>query len=291
MSEVILQILAGLSTAAVLFLVASGFTLVFGALRIINLAHGSVYLLGAFMMASVAGWLGGGDGTFWVSVLAAGLTAAGVGAVIELLLLRRIYSRDLLTQLLVTFGLVLILGGIARGIWGTAPRSVSTPPLLDGGVELLGQRYPVYSLFLIALGLATAVALWLVMQRTALGKLVRAAVSDRDLLEMAGVNVPLLFTGVFTLGAFLAGVAGAVIAPQQAVAIGADADVIVKAIVVVVIGGMGSLGGALVGSVLVGVADAFGLLFFAGGSLIVIFGVLVIVLTIRPQGLFGSEDL
>lgn len=289
MNEILLQALSGLASAAVLFLVASGFTLVFGALRIVNFAHGSLYMLGAFIAMSLSGYLGGGIGTFLVSVVASALAVAIVGGLIEWLCLRHVYSRAVAIQLLVTFGLVMIIGGFVRGVWGSAPRQTNIPPLLDGGVPVFGYFFPVYSLFLIAVGALTAAILWFIMNHTALGRLIRAALDDRKLLEMVGVNVPALFTGVFVLGAFFAGLAGALVTPQQTIAVGLDLDVIVNAVVVVVIGGLGSIAGAFVGALMVGVTAAMSLIWLPPSwSPIIVFGLLVIVLAIRPQGLFGK---
>ncbi|WP_082496578.1 branched-chain amino acid ABC transporter permease [Aminobacter sp. DSM 101952] len=289
MNEFLLQLLSGISASAVLFLVASGFTLVFGALRIINFAHGSIYMLGAFLATSLSGFVGSGNVAFWISAILAGLSVAALGALIEIACLRRVYHRDVAIQLLVTFGLVMIIGGLVRGIWGSAPRQTAMPPLLDGGVPMLGTYFPTYSLFLIGVGSAAVIVLWLVMYQTSLGRLIRGAVDDRQLLEMAGVNVPLLFTAVFALGAFFAGIAGALVTPQQTISVGLDLDVIVKAVVVVVIGGLGSIGGALVGSLMVGIASSVALIWLPPSwSLIVVFGLLVAVLAISPQGLFGK---
>lgn len=289
MNEILLQALSGLSSAAVLFLVASGFTLVFGALRIVNFAHGSLYMLGAFIAMSLSNYFGPGNWTFVLAVLIAGLAVAAVGCLIERLCLRHVYNRNVSIQLLVTFGLVMIIGGAVRGIWGSAPRQTTIPPMLDGGVPVLGHFYPLYSLFLIAVGALTVVALWLILNRTSLGRLIRGALDDRRLLEMVGVNVPGLFTGVFVLGAFFAGIAGALITPQQTIAVGLDLDVIVNAVVVVVIGGLGSIAGALVGSLMVGITSAISLIWLPPSwAPIIVFGLLVIVLALRPQGLFGK---
>ncbi|MGE0237270.1 MAG: branched-chain amino acid ABC transporter permease [Parvibaculaceae bacterium] len=288
MNEILLQALSGLASAAVLFLVASGFTLVFGALRIVNFAHGSLYMLGAFIAMSLSDYLGPGNWTFWLAVIAAALAVAVVGALIEWLCLRHVYDRAIVIQLLVTFGLVMIIGGFVRGVWGSAPRQTTIPPFLDGGVPLLGHFYPTYSLFLIAVGALTVAVLWFIMNRTSLGRLIRGALDDRKLLEMVGVDVPRLFTGVFVLGAFFAGLAGALVTPQQTIAVGLDLDVIVSAVVVVVIGGLGSIAGALVGALMVGVTTAVSLIWLPPAwSPIIMFGLLVVVLAVRPQGLFG----
>lgn len=286
----LLQGLTGLGEAAILFLVASGLTLVFGALRIANFAHGSLFMLGAFVMYSMTQRIGSSNVDFVISLLVAALAAAAVGLVMELTCLRPIYSRPLLTQLLVTFGLVLLIDGILRGIYGTQPYGINAPPALTGSVALLGGFVPYYQFFLMALAVIVMASIWALLNLTKAGRLIRAAVSDPQLLSLSGVHVSVIYSGVFVIGAFLAGLAGGAVATQGAVSIGIDVDVIVKAFVVIVIGGMGSLWGALVGSVLVGLADSLGVLWLPNSSLVAVFSLLVIVLAVRPQGLFGKVE-
>jgi branched-subunit amino acid ABC-type transport system permease component len=290
MSTYVIQLLSGLGSAAVLFLVASGLTLIFGALRIVNFAHGSLYMVGAFVSVSMAEAIGSSNGAFWVVLLLAALVVTAVGIVMEVSVLRLIYGQPLLTQLLVTFAFVLIIGGLMRAIYGSQPRVTQTPPFLDGSVAIMGRQFPVYQFFLMGLAGAVAVALWAMLYRTGLGRMVRAAVSDPELLALSGINVRWLFTGVFAIGCFFAGLAGAAVAPLGSVGLGIDIAVILKAFVIVVIGGLGSVSGALVGAILVGVADSFGILWFPETSLAIVFAVLVVVLMLRPQGLFGRAE-
>lgn len=290
MGPYIVQVLTGVAAGAVLFLVASGLTLVFGALRIINFAHGSLYMLGAFLMLSIGGKVGTGNVSFWSSLVLSALAVALLGAVLEILILRRIYARVELTQLVVTFGLVLVISGVTRQLYGARVYSTDGPPMLSGSVSIFGSNLAVYQLFLIGLAPAVALALWALLYRTGLGRNIRAAVSDRELLELSGVNVPTLFTVVFCIGAFFAGLAGAVVASQGAVQVGMDIDVIIKAFLIVVIGGLGSLTGAFVASMLVGISEALGTLWLSGASLIAVFVILIVVLAFRPQGLFGQAD-
>ena len=290
MSTYVIALLAGLGSAAILFLVASGLTLIFGALRIVQFAHGSVYMIGAFLTTTLAFQFGGGVSSagFWLTVLVAGLFVAALGAVTEATVFRRIYSQPFLTQFLVTFAFVLIIGGAVRAIWGTTPRIVETPSFANGSIAILDRRFPVYLIFLMGFALLVAVLLWWVLYGTKLGRTIRAAVSDSELLALSGVNVAVLFTGVFALGSFLAGVAGATVTPMAGASLGIDIAIILKAFIIVVIGGLGSIRGALLGSILVGVAEAFGILWVPQASLAIVFAVLVIVLVLRPQGLFGS---
>ena len=213
MTLYVLQILAGLAAGAILFLVASGLTLIFGALRIVNFAHGSFYMVGAYIATSIAAWLRGGNLGFWLALLLASLFVMLLGAVIEVTIFRRIYRHSPLTQLLTTFALVLIIGGINRYVYGVDPRLTTQPPMFSGSIPVAGGRFPVYQVFLVGLAVVVAGALWFMLQRTELGRVIRAAVSDPQLLELSGVNVPWVFTGVFALGAFLAGLAGAAVGP------------------------------------------------------------------------------
>ena len=211
LSEYIVQIIAGLGTGAILFLVASGLTLVFGALRIVNFAHGSLAMIGAYVTTTLAVEIGFSNSTFWLVLALAALVVAAGGLVLEVLFFRPIYRRTLLTQLLVTFSFVLIIAGIVRKVWGPGGESVTVPPFLQGSVDVLGGRVPWYEFFFMAVAVVVGIVLWAILYRTGLGRMVRAAVSDPVLLRLSGVNVRLLFTGVFVLAAFFAGLAGAML--------------------------------------------------------------------------------
>lgn len=285
----LVQIVLGLGSGAVLFLIASGLTLIFGALRIVNFAHGSLYMLGAYVAFELSSVIGYGNAAFWLVLLLSGAVIATVGAVLEVLFFRPVYGRALLTQLLVTFSFVLIIAGIVRKVWGAQGESTQTPPFLQGGVRLFDSQIPRYQFFFMALALAVAVLLWAILYRTGLGRMIRAAVSDPQLLHLSGVNVRLLFTGVFALGCFFAGIAGAAISLQGAIGPEIAVNAIIRAFVVIVLGGLGSLKGAFVASLLVGLAEALGILWVPQASLAIVFAVLVIVLALRPQGLFGTR--
>jgi len=270
----VVVLVSGLSGAALLFLVSAGLTLVFGALRLINMAHGSLYMLGAFLAVAFLGTLSGALG-FAGGILAASLAVGAAGGLIEIAILRRLYQRDHLMQLLATFALILVISGAVRVVFGSSFRRVATPDLLSGSI---------------AVGGSTAAGLWSLLYRTSLGRDVRAAVADPELLRLAGVNVRLLFTTVFLIGALLAGLAGAVIAPYHAVSLGIDVDIVVQAFAVTIIGGLGSLTGAVVGSLLVGLVQSFGIYAAPKFSLAFIFIVLAAVLGLRPWGLFGEPE-
>lgn len=289
MQAFLLQLLTGLSRAAILFIVASGLSLVFGALRIVNIAHGSFYMIGAFTSATVVSWVDGWVG-FLLALVAGAAVVAILAALVEVLALRRLYDSEHLMQLLATFAFVLIFADLVQALWGERPRSVSQPAPINGSVDLGGIIFPKYSLFLIVVAILLALALWALMNHTTLGRDIRAAVSDPEMLRMVGVNVPLLFTTVFALGGVLAAVGGVLAAPQSTARLGMDIDVIIESFAVVIIGGLGSLGGTAVGSLLVGLTFAFGIVFFPQAALAIVFMVMVAVLVWRPHGLFGIPE-
>jgi branched-chain amino acid transport system permease protein len=281
------QFMGGLTTAMFLFLIASGLSLVFGVMRVINFAHGSFYMLGAYLAWQAMRWLHPAAGAFWPAALFAACAVALLGAVVERLLLRHLYGVDELYQLLFTYALVLILGDAAKFLWGTDQLSVPTPPLLSGSIRVFGTTQPVYNLFIIALGPAIALAGWLVLNRTSAGRLVRAAAYDREMLGALGANVGSIYTGMFVVASFLAGLSGALVTPLESIVPGMDVLIIVQAFIVVVIGGMGSIWGTLVGSIIYGQVLSFGILIFPGFSLFSVFALMAVILIVRPWGLFG----
>jgi branched-subunit amino acid ABC-type transport system permease component len=286
-SQYVVQIIAGLGTGAVLFLVSAGLTLVFGALRVVNFAHGSMTMLGAYVTVSLIPSIGFGNSTFWIVMILAGLVIAAGGLFMEVLFFRPIYNRPLLAQLLVTFAFVLIIAGIQREVWGTTTRQITTPPFLQGGVDVLDGAIPKYNFFFMAVAVGVGAGLWALLYRTGLGRMIRAAVSDPTLLGLSGVNVRRLFTTVFVIAAFLAGFAGSMTTLRGSVSPDLAVDTIIRAFVVVVVGGLGSLSGAFIAAFLIGVAEALGILWVPQASLAIVFAVLVIVLALRPQGLRG----
>jgi len=291
MSLLLVQLLTGLANAMFLFLVASGLSLIFGVSRVINFAHGSLYMLGAYLAMTLAAILPLGPAGFYVGVLLASLLVALLGGLMEVCLLRRIYRAPPLYQLLLTFAVVLLIGDAVRFLWGTENRTGPSAPGLWGSVPILGQRFPTYDLAVLILGPLVALALWWLLHRTRWGILIRAATADREMVGALGVNQAWLFTGVFVLGAFLSGLAGALQVPRVALTVAMDTSVIVEAFVVVVIGGMGSAFGALLGAILIGVLQAFGILFLPREfHLAVIFILMAAVLILRPWGLLGRPE-
>ena len=285
-SAVLLQFLNGLAGASSLFLVAAGLSLIFGVSRVVNFAHGSLYMLGMYL----AVWLAGHTG-FWLAVPLAALAVAALGACIEILLLRRIYRAPELLQLLATFALVLIARDFALWAWGPEDLLGPRAPGLAGAVDIAGRGVPEYDLFLIAFGPLVFAALHLVLTRTRWGVLVRAATQDREMASALGVNQRWLFTGVFVAGSALAGLGGALAIPREPASLGIDLALISDAFVVVVVGGLGSIPGAFVAALLIGVVKAFCIgLGYSKATLVVEFVVMAIVLVLRPWGLLGRPQ-
>ena len=281
------QFLGGLTAAMFLFLIASGLSLIFGVMRVLNFAHGSFYMLGAYLAWQVVHWLAPGSERFWPAALAAAFGIALLGAIVERLLMRFLYDREELYQLLFTYALVLILGDAAKFVWGTQQLSVSRPPILAGGFEIFGTLVPAYNLFIMLVGPLIAVLVWLMLTRTTMGRMIRAAALDREMLGALGANVGWLYTGMFALASFLAGLSGALVTPIQSIVPGMDVEIIVQAFIVVVIGGLGSFWGTFLGSVIYGQVLSFGILVFPGFSLFSVFALMAVILILRPWGLLG----
>lgn len=297
------QVLNGLQLGVMLFVMAAGLTLVFGVMGLINLAHGSLFMIGAFAAAAVAG----ATGSFLLALIAALSAAAAVGALVEVVVIRRLYDRDHLDQVLATFALILIFSEGTRWIFGSFPLFFNIPPYLAGPVTLPGGiEYPLYRLTLIAIGLSIAAALFWLINRTRLGIQIRAGENDREMIAALGVDISKLYTIVFALGAALAGLAGALVGAIQSVQVGMGEPVLILAFVVIVIGGIGSIKGALIAAILVGLTDTLGGVLLPalfkqfmeasaatsiGSSLasMAIYILMAVVLIWRPTGLFGAR--
>ncbi|MEM7206819.1 MAG: branched-chain amino acid ABC transporter permease [Pseudomonadota bacterium] len=297
------QLLNGVQFGVMLFLMASGLTLVFGVMGLINLAHGSLYMVGAFVCAFVTGQ----TGSFWVGLVAGAAGAAALGCLIEISVIRRLYDRDHLDQVLATFAIILIASEGTSWLFGPQPLWLDVPDALNHSVALFGDViYPVYRLTIIAIGVVIAVALFLLISRTRIGMRIRAGESDREMIGALGVNIAILYTVVFAVGAALAGIAGALVGALQSVQVGMGEPVLILAFVVIVIGGIGSIKGAMIGALLVGVVDTLGRVFLpllfklfmdtsdatSVGSAIasmLIYLLMATVLAIKPQGLFPAN--
>ncbi len=277
--------LNGVTSGMTFFILASGLTLVFGVLRILNLAHGSLFMLGAYFSYQVTVWLG----NFWYAIIIAPLICAAMGIILERILLRSVYNIDVHFQLLLTFGLILVLEDFAKFVWGVAYKTVSEPEFLKGIVPMLGAGYPRYNLFVILVGILVGIAVWLLLAKTKVGKMVRAASSDREMASGSGINVPRLYTLVFAFGAWLAGLAGVMAAPLRSITMDLGGRTIVEAFAVVVIGGLGSIPGALLGSVILGQLNAFGIVYLSRYEMAFMYILMAIVLLIRPRGLIVKE--
>ena len=299
-SGLIVQLLNGLAGASSLFLVGAGLSLIFGVTRIVNFAHGSFYMLGIYIAYMLAEQLGGGM-WFWPSLLLASIAVGVIGAIVEIVLLRRVYRAPELFQLLATFALMLVIKDAALWVWGPEDLLGPRAPGLSGAVDILGRRFPTYDLFLIAVGPLVLGGLWLLLTKTRWGTLVRAATQDREMVSALGVNQAWLFTGVFALGTMLAGLGGALQLPREPANLGLDLATIGDAFVVVVVGGMGSIPGAYVAALLIaeikaicigiGTVGLFGVGFaFSKLTLVVEFLVMAVVLVIRPWGLMGKPQ-
>ncbi len=297
------QVLNGLQFGVMLFLMAAGLTLIFGVMGLINLAHGSLYMVGAFACAAVSA----ATGSFWLGLAASLVAAAAAGAIVEVTVIRRLYDRGHLDQVLATYALILVFSEGARWVFGSFPLYLDIPPALRGAVALPGgSQYPLYRLAIIGVGIVVAIGLYLLISRTRLGMRIRAGESDREMIGALGVDIRTLYTVVFALGAALAGLAGALVGALQSVQVGMGEPVLILAFVVIVIGGIGSIKGALIGALLVGVIDTLGrFLLPAALSAVVgpsqaasigaalasmlIYLFMALVLAVRPRGLFSAQ--
>ncbi|MEI7448024.1 MAG: branched-chain amino acid ABC transporter permease [Desulfomonile sp.] len=285
------MLINGLSQGMLLFIVASGLSLVFGVLRVINFAHGSIYMIGAFVAYSLSTLLTGTSlASFLLLLLVVPPAIALLGFVLEVSLFRRVYREEHLLQLLLTYALVLILDNVVRMIWGGDPRNVARPEILAGSVDLMGMALPTYNVFILLVGPVIALGLWLLLYRTRAGNVIRAAVSYPDILGALGVNVSWVMTATFMLGCWLAGLGGVLVAALANVDLSIGMEKIIECFAVVVIGGLGSVGGALLGSLIIGVGITFFQLPFGRWALVFPYFVMALVLIIRPWGLFGRPE-
>lgn len=279
-----LQLLNGVTFGALLFIVSSGFTLIFGLMRIVNLAQGSMYLVGGYVGLSIIH----STGSFVLALIVGALVMGAAGLVVERGLLRMVRGQPM-SEILLTVGLSFIAADLALAHWGGDPVNVPAPAGIAGSTSVFGITYPTFRLFVLGLGAAIAVALWLLQERTKMGAIVRAGVDDRDMVSALGINVKAVFTAVFALGALLAGLAGVVGGAFLSLYPGADTEILTYSLVVVVIGGLGSLRGAVLGSVLVGLVYDFGQSLVPNLAYFVLFAPMALILLLRPGGLFGRE--
>ncbi len=286
MQGILAALLNSLEIGLLLFVIAVGLNVVFGVLNIINFAHGGLYMLGAYFTYSVVAYLGM---PFWPALVLAPLAVAVVAIVIERVVLRQVYGRDASDSLLVTFALLLVIDDAVRVVWGPGIHVVAPPPSLRGTVEIFGITYPIYSFFVMGAAIVAMLALWLFFVRTRAGRVVRAAAIDRRMAEGIGIDVPRVITGVFALGAWMAGAAGVVAAPIRAIAPGMGDRIIIDAFIVVVIGGLGSFPGTLLGALVLGAIYGFGGRYLPQINLVLPYLGMALVLLLRPRGLMGKK--
>ncbi len=282
------QVLVGLSRTTILFIVASGLSLVLGVLRIPNIAHGSLYMIGAFLTYTFATLFGQSALGFWLALIVAPLGVALISFLVERSLFCYLYEREHIMLLLFTFAFSLVIGDMVKLIWGSDYRSLTAPLFLQGSFSISGLPFPRYNLFLLMVGPLVAAGLWFLTNKTKIGKIARAAAVDREMVGAIGINVSWVFAAVFVIGCCLAGLGGALVAPTQNITQGMDHAIIIEAFLIVIIGGLGNIWGALLGALIFGLTDSIGILILPQFAIIFPYMAVVIVLVFRPKGLLKS---
>lgn len=287
---IIRQALTGLSVGMGIFIIAAGLVVIFGTVRVLNLAHGSMYMLGAFLCFWLTSMLSRVPGSFWIALFMAPLIVAAVGLILEVSVIRRMYDREMIYQLILFFGIVMIVSDFCKMLWGVEYNLISAPWPFEGATKIAGIIFPTYNLFLIATGIMIFIGFWLILQFTQLGSLIRAIVYNREMVSALGVNVPRIHTAVFMLGCWLAGLGGALVAPTSVVTLGIDSTVLIECFIIAVIGGLGSLPGAFIASIIFGMVNAFGILIVPRLAIGFPFILMAIILLVRPYGLLGKPE-
>ena len=282
------QILVGLSRTTILFIVASGLSLVLGVLRIPNVAHGSLYMIGAFLAYAIATLFGGSASGFWIALFLAPIGVAMISFIVERGLFCHLYEREHLMLLLFTFAFTLVFGDLVKLVWGSDYRSLTAPVFLQGSFSIFDLPFPRYNLFLLIIGPMVAFGLWFLTNKTKIGKIARAAAVDREMVGAIGINVSWIFAAVFVIGCFLAGLGGALVAPTQNITQGMDHAIIIEAFLIVIIGGLGNIWGALLGALIFGLTDSIGILVWPQFAIVFPYIAVITVLMLRPKGLLKS---
>ena len=285
---VLCQILVGLSRTVILFIVASGLSLILGVLRIPNIAHGSLYMIGAFMAYTVSKMFGGGIIGYGMAIMLAPLGVALVSFIIERGIFSRLYEREHIMLFLLTFSFALVFGDLVKMVWGAEYRTMPLPSFFQGSIAILGLPFPIYNFCLLFVGPLVAIALWLIVNKTKMGKISRAAAVDREMVGAVGINVSLVFCTVFVIGCLLAGLGGALVAPIANVTLGMDHTLIMEAFLIVIMGGLGNIWGALLGSLIFGLTQSLGILIWPQFGIVFPYAAVIVVLTVRPTGLLRS---
>ncbi|MFC2032774.1 branched-chain amino acid ABC transporter permease [Chloroflexota bacterium] len=291
MEFIFFQLLTGIAMGANLFLVAAGLSLIYGVLHVVNFSQATFYMLAAYICYSLTLLLGGGTG-FWIGLVVAPLAVAVLGGLVEISMFRRIYKKLHYVQLLLAWGLILVLNDAFKFIWGPEKKMTASPSILNGGVQMPGDMiFPYVLIFAIVMAAAIGIMLYFLIYRSKWGKTIRAAASDAEIASSLGVDVDKLYTFVFAFACWLGGLGGVVATLTQPVFIGADMEVILAAFIIVIVGGMGSILGSLVGSLIVGVVSALGIMILPRFALVFLYVIMVLILIIRPHGLLGKEEL
>lgn len=284
LSIFLVQLLTGLAYGMLYFMIAAGLTIILGVMNIVNLAHGTLFLLGSYIAFTLISQ----QFSFWSALLLTIVISVLLGVIIEKLLIKHVYGKEL-EQVLLTFGLTYVIADTAKWMWGTEMHTIAVPALLDHSISIGTMVFPAYRLFVVLIGLLLAGLLWYFESRTRIGAVIRAGVDDREMVAALGINIGVVFTGVFAFGAGLAGLSGVLGGPLIGMYIGMDSDILVTSLIVVVIGGLGSWKGSFIGAILIGLIETLGKIWFPSLSMLIIFLLMVVILLIRPQGLFGKE--
>ncbi len=287
MSDIPVFFLHGLAYAGLLFLVSAGLTLIFGMMNVLNFAHAAMYMIGAYLSYTIIMQL---TGQFWMALIACPIILFIIGAVVERFLLRRVHKQGHLGELLLTFGLAYIITELVKWYWGNYPLAVNVTGFLSGTVPIFGIVYPIYRIFIFLAAVLVAGVMALILYKTRLGIILRAAVNDGEMANILGVNVPLVFMGVFAFGTALSGFAGVIAGPLLSTFPGMAQEILIDAFVVIVVGGFGSLGGAIVAALVIGQLQSFGVLLIPKLSVALVYLLMAIVLVVKPSGLFGEEQ-
>jgi len=287
MSDIPVFFLHGLAYAGLLFLVSAGLTLIFGMMNVLNFAHAAMYMIGAYLSYTIIMQL---TGQFWMALIACPIILFIIGAVVERFLLRRVHKQAHLGELLLTFGLAYIITELVKWYWGNYPLAVNVTGFLSGTVPIFGIVYPIYRIFIFLAAVLVAGVMALILYKTRLGIILRAAVNDGEMANILGVNVPLVFMGVFAFGTALSGFAGVIAGPLLSTFPGMAQEILIDAFVVIVVGGFGSLGGAIVAALVIGQLQSFGVLLIPKLSVALVYLLMAIVLVVKPSGLFGEEQ-
>lgn len=288
LGQIFASIVSGIASGMPLFIVASGLTLIYGVMRVLNFAHGAFFMIGAFVFYTVLGGVTGSVGLLIVGLLAAAVAVGGIGAISEVAVFRRLYARDHTTTLLASYALLLTLDGLAQQIWGVSPRSQAQLPELAGSVKIFGVRLATYDLVLIAVGVVIAVGLTLLLKRTQFGQRTRAVAHDQTMARALGLHARRIQLLVFALGAALAGLAGGLISPLLSIDPGLAPSFVVQSFAIVIVGGLGSIEGALIAALLIGLLDSFAINFFPGFAGFSLYLSVALVLLLRPRGILGA---